>query len=309
MYIEFKEIGLFCKNDVVLELDGYLNILEDESQRGRIEKLIRHRLLAIGSEYIHQDDKIEYKNLLACIRYKKCSSDFYNLYIDRLIQILKCNKVNEVFDRSTVMSSLIWVLGVTANLTCTKAVCENAVRIFKQSGHCRLIKFDKNLLLNIDHFNMQMISLILKFRFSEGFIKFHSGYNALLRPESLTEVFLKIKDIYPDENEYRIFECLMYYNCPLTKYPKDDDYRIVMACRMLSKNGLNFIGLTLDRLKADHNTVEIKILVTYAKRIDYLCCRYGRKCNDIFNNEIPSIESVETFILALPSNADTSKLK
>lgn len=309
MFVEFKEIGLLCQDDVVLELDKYLDILKDDYQRIRIEKLIRHRLLTIGSEFVYRGDKTEYKNLLACMRYKKCSSDFYGLYSDRLMQMLERSNVNNVFDRTAVMKSLVWVLGITANLTYTKAVCECAVRIFKQSGYCNLVKFDKNLLLNINSYDTQMMAIILKFRFSQDFIKYHSGYNALLRPETLTEVFLKIKEIYPNEDDYRIFECLMYYNCPLTKYPKDDDYRIVMGCRILSKSGLNFINLTLNRLRPDHATVEIKVLFNYAKRIDYLCSRYGRNGKDIFNNQIPSIENVENFIFALPNSADISKLK
>lgn len=309
MFVEFKEIGLLCEDDVMLELDKYLNILEDESQRIKIEKMIRHRLLTIGSEFIHRDDRDEYKYLLTGMRFKKCSVDYYELQKDKILRIIERCKVKNIFDRTAVMSSLIWTLGVTAKLTCTEAVCECAINIFKQSDYQNLIKYDKNLLMNIDSYNIQMASLILKFRFSESFMKYHSGCTALLRPEVLTDVFFRIKEIYPDENDSRVFECLMFYSCPLTKHPKDDDYRIVMACRILFKNNLNFIDLTLKILRAAQTTMKLKALFAYAKQIDSLHSKYGKNWEDIFNSKIPSITNLENLMTTLADSANFSKPK
>lgn len=308
LFIEFKEIDLFCEEIVRLELDKYLDILEDNYQRARIERLIRHKLLSVCSEHIYPSAKLEYRNLLAYMRSRSCSFENYELYKERIAQIIEQSKVNEILDRSAIMSSLIWALGARTALVYTEVVCECAVKIFKRNGYQNLIKYDKNLLLNIDNYEKPMIVLILKFRFSKHFMSYHSGCSALLRPETLTNVFYDLKKIYPAADDLSIFECLMYYSFPLTKYANDDDPRIVQICRMLLKNELDFFKLTRRILRTTQNTVEINALFTYAKQIDCLYYRLGQNWKYFFNNKIPDIKSLEHLMFARANDTNLSKL-
>lgn len=309
MFVEFKEINLFCEECVGLELDRHLNILDDECQRARIEKSIRRRLLSICSKYVSKDLQSEYRNLLAYIGFSDRSPEYRKLHMDRLMQIVEQSKVKDIFDRTLIMNTLIWVLGIRANLVCTDVICECTVKMYKQSGYQKFTKYDKNLLMNIDSYSIKMISTILKFRYSRGFSKYHSGCSCLLHPESLMDVFQKMKDVYPDEDEVRILGCLMYFSSPLMKYANDDDYRIVQSCKLLFENELSFLDLTYKVLRFKQATITVNTLFSYAQQIDSLRNRYGKNWREIFDDKIPDITSLEDFIFDRANSKKYPKLK
>lgn len=198
-------------------------------------------------------------------------------------------------------------IGANLGSAHSKLQCEMAIKMFRANNFKKLNRFDRILLDNLQKYDKSTISLILKYRFSDRFRAQSSSRNTLCHSKSLVYVLTELKLLYPDVNELKILECMMYYGDLFVVYDCDEEFRAVQACRLLSKNNLDFFALTFDVFMVKDERVIANDLFKYAQQIDSLSARYGVNWKYFFYNKIPNINELQNLIFVLSLNVKVSE--
>lgn|GEM_PF-7046472 len=314
LFIKFKDISLYCDEEVLLELDKYLNMLGDINQRVIIEERLEADFAIICNEYV---DESEFQSLRAeiCKTWIDSHPEDLNIYdikqknMFMLIDNAEMfqDKIRSVIERQVCLQKMMSYIGANLGSTHSKLQCEMAIKMFRANNFKKLNRFDRILLDNLQKYDKSTISLILKYRFSDRFRAQSSSRNTLCHSKSLVYVLTELKLLYPDVNELKILECMMYYGDLFVVYDCDEEFRAVQACKLLSKNNLDFFALTFDVFMVKDERVIANDLFKYAQQIDSLSARYGVNWKYFFYNKIPNINELQNLIFVLSLNVKVSE--
>lgn len=316
MYVEFNDVDLYCDNAVSCELDKYLNILNDNYQRSVIEKKLMSDFSKICEKYVSEND------------YQALRADIFKTWFDahpenfnsldpkqgKMLVIIENvennqNNTRPIIDREICMQILMECIGANIGPAHSRLQCELAMKMFRANKFQRLNRFDRVLIDNLDEYDRPMVSLIIRYRFGDYFRLKNSSCNVLRQPKALIYIMAELKSLYTNTTELKILESIMYYGDLFIEYGCDEEMRIITACKLLSKNNLDYFKLTFDVFFSNNMVVMTNELFIYAQQIDGLSERYKVGWEYFFYDKIPSIDELQNIIFVLACNVQVSELE
>jgi len=309
LFIKFKGISLFCDEDIISELDKYLNLVEDNYQRIIIETKIKKRFLDRCKYNLPKNHRLRLYELLEALEYTAYDTYNFDLYAK---EIMKSVKDKNAFNRNSCIRILLNAIGFKNNsldnIINSNKTCELAIKMYQKNDYNNLADYDRLFLLRFCDFDIRMIILILKYRYGKEFEP-TNFYNNMHYSKRFAYAFEQFKMLYIGMDEQRLFEYLILYSGLSHNASVDKKPRIVSACEIFKKYELDFFIFTDQNVKNNKVLISTTELYGFAKNIERLNIEYGINWKDLFAGKIPRLGMVEQVLRSLPPANSANFLK